>query len=86
MIRVKHLEVRPVVEESMDSHAEPYPELYPLDITYETMMEVDWWLYRGNGPGGTDIVSLEHLILRFAEPSNNLRKIVALITECLANN
>ena len=86
MIHVKHLEMRPVVEEIMDSHAEPYPELYPLDITYETTMEVDWWLYRGNGPGGTDIVSLQHLILRLAEASNDLRNNFALITECLAND
>ena len=45
MIRAKHFEVQPVVEESMGSHVEPYPELSPLDITYDTMMEVDWWLY-----------------------------------------
>ena len=86
MIRVKHLEVRAVVEKSIDSHAEPYPELSPLDITYDTMMEVDWWLYRGNGPGGTGIFSLQHLILRFAEASNNLRNIFALTMECLAND
>ena len=86
MICVKHLEVRPFVEEIMDSHAEPYPELSSLYITYDTMMEVDWWLYRGNGPGGTDIVSLQHLILRFAEASNDLRNNFALITECLAND
>ena len=70
----------------MGSHVEPYPELSPLDITYDTMMEVDWWLYRGNVPGGADIFSLQHLILRFAEASNNLRNIFALITECLSND
>ena len=70
----------------MDNHAEPYPELSPLDITYDTMMEVDWWLYRGNGPGGAVIFSLQHLILRFAEASNNIRNIFALTMECLAND
>ena len=31
-------------------------------------------------------IDIEPMILRFAEPSNDLRKIVALITECLAND
>ena len=86
IIGVKHLEVRPVVEEIRGSHAEPYPELLPLDITYDTVVEVEWWLFSLNRPGGTEIFSLQLLILCFAEASNNHRNIFALITECLAND
>ena len=63
----------------------PHPELFPLDITDDTMTEVERKLSGGLGPGGLDLVSMQHWILQFGEGSAKLHLIFALITEWFVN-
>ena len=56
-----------------------------MDITYDTVTAVAGLLSGGAGPGGTDLVSLQHWLLRFGVASRELRLIVWDFTEWLGN-
>ena len=56
----KHLEAQTPNAASMDSYPDRPPELVPVDITNDTVAEVAGQLLEGDGPGGTDSVSLQH--------------------------
>ena len=57
----------------------------PVDIIYDTVTAVAGRISGGDGPGGTDSVSLQHLLLRFRAAIRELRLIVGDFTEMLGN-
>ena len=85
VLHTKNLDVRPPHTASMDTYPDQPPELVPVYITNETVMEVARRLSRGAGPGGMDSVSLQHWILIFGAASKELRLTVADFAEWLVN-
>ena len=59
--------------------------MVPVDITDNVVAAVAGRLLGGAGPGGTDLVSLQHWILRFGAASGELRMIVAEFGEWICN-
>ena len=57
----------------------------PYQSDEDTVIEFVQCLYRGARLGGTDSISLQCLLLSFGEAIDELRKIFAEFTECLAN-
>ena len=56
-----------------------------MDITEDTVTAVAGRLLLGAGPGETDLVSLQHWLLRFSAASGELRLIVGDFVEWLGN-
>ena len=52
-----------------------------VDITDDVVSAVAGRLLGGAGPGGTDLISLQHWLLRFGAASGELRLIVAEVGE-----
>ena len=48
-------------------------------------MDVGWQVSNGAVPGGADVVILKHWLIQYGEASTEICKIVASITEWLAN-
>ena len=59
--------------------------MVPVDITDNVVSEVAGRLSGGAGPGGTDLVSLQHWLLRFGAASGELRQIVVEFGEWFSN-
>ena len=85
VLHTKHPDARPLTAESLDTYPDRPPELVPIDITGNTVTEVAGQLYRGAGPGGSELVILQHWLLRFGAASRDLWLIVAELTEWLGN-
>ena len=85
VLRSKHLEAQTPGAANLDSYPGHPPELTPVDITEDTVTAVAGRLSRGAGPGGTDLVSLQHWLLRFRAASVELRMIVGDFVEWLGN-
>ena len=81
VLRAKHPEAQTPTAASLDSYPDRPPELTPVDITNDTVTAVAGRLSGGSGPGGTDLVSLQHWILRFRAASEELRLIVGDFVE-----
>ena len=60
VLRAKHPEARTPTAASLDSYPERPLDLTPVDITKDTVTAVAGRLLGGAGPGGTDLVSLQH--------------------------
>ena len=60
-------------------------EITPVDITDNMVTVVAGRLFGGDGPRGTDSVSLQHWLLRFSAASTELRLIVVDFVEWLGN-
>ena len=56
-----------------------------VDITDDVVSAVAGRLSGGAGPGGADLISLQHWLLRFGAVSKELRLIVAEVGEWLSN-
>ena len=81
----KHPEAWAPTTASSDSYPDHPPELAPVDIIDDTVTVVAGRLSGGAGPGETESVSLQHLILRFGAVSRELRMIVGDFTEWLGH-
>ena len=77
----KHQDACPPSTSRLDTYPDRPPELVPVDITKYTVTEVAGQLSGGAGPVGTDLVSLQHWILRFGAASGELRLVVANFVE-----
>ena len=64
MLHTKHPYTRPPSTASLDAYPKNSPEMVPVDITDGLVAAVAGRLSRGAGPGGTDLVSLKHWLLR----------------------
>ena len=60
VLRTKHPEAHSQTTASLDLYLDRLPELVPVDITDDTVMEVAGQLSGGAGPGGGESVSLQH--------------------------
>ena len=85
MLRTKHTEARPPFAACLDAYPSNPPEMVPVNITDNVVLAVAGRLSGGLGPWGTDLVSLQHWLLRFGAASGALRQIVAEFRECLSN-
>ena len=85
VLLAKHPEAQAPTAASLDSYPDRPLELLPVDITDDTVTAVAGQLSVGAGPGGTELVSLQHLLLRFRAASGDLRLIVGNFMECLGN-
>ena len=85
VLRSKHPEAQAPTVASLDSYPDQPPELAPVDITDDTVTAVAGRLLGGAGSGGTDLVSLQHWLMRFGTASGELRLIVGNFTEWLGN-
>ena len=85
VLHTKHPDARPLSTAILDTYPDQPPELIPVDTTKDTLMEVAGKLSRGEGPGGTDLVSLQQWILRFGLVSAELRLTVEEFAEWLGN-
>ena len=85
VLRTNHPDAFPKTAASLDSYPDLPPELVPVDITNDAVMEVAGRLSGGARPGGTDSVRLQHWLLRFGEASAELRLIDRDFMEWLNN-
>ena len=85
MLNKNHPEARPPTVASLDLYPDRPPELVPVDITDNRLMAVAGRLSGGEGPVGTDSVSLQYWLLRFGAGSGRMPLIFADFTECLSN-
>ena len=67
VLRAKHLEDRAPSTQSLEAYSGRPPDIFILDLTEDTVMEVAWSIYGSAGPRVTDSVSLQHWILLFEE-------------------
>ena len=65
VIHTKHPDACPPSAASLDVYPNNPPEMVPVDITDDVVSAVAGRLSGGVGPGGTDLVSLQHWLLRF---------------------
>ena len=85
VIRAKHPEARTPTVACLTSYTRCPPEITLVDITDDTVTAVAGRLSGGVGPRGTDLVSLQHWLLRFGAASAELRRIVGDFVEWLGN-
>ena len=85
VLRTKHPDARPPSAACLDAYPNNPPEIVPVDITDYVVLAVAGRLLGGAGPGGTDLVSLQHWLLRVEAASGELRQIVAEFWEWLSN-
>ena len=52
-------------DSSLNSYEDDPPGLVPMEITEDTMMEVDRRLYGGSRPEGTDSVRLQNWLILY---------------------
>ena len=69
VLRAKQPEAQTPTAASMDSYPDRTPEITPVDITKDTVTTVAGRLSVGAGPGGIDLVYLQHCLLRFQAAS-----------------
>ena len=65
VLRAKKPEARTPTAASLDLYPDRLTELTPVDITDDMVKAVTGRLSVGAGPSGTDLVSLQHWLLRF---------------------
>ena len=80
VLRSKRPEAWTPTVESQDSYPDCPPDLTPVYITDYTVKAVVGRLSGRAGPGRTDLVSLQHWLLRFRAASRELRLIVGDFT------
>ena len=81
----KHPEACASSTTSLDAYPGQSPELVPVNLTKDTVLEVARRLSEGSGPGVKDSISLQHWFLRFREVSSEPRHIVVEFAEWMAN-
>jgi hypothetical protein len=62
------------------------PALVPLDITEDMWETIARRLFGGAGPGGTDSLVLQQWLLHFGAAIQKLCKVLAHLTDWMANN
>ena len=82
----KHPEARPETAAILYIYEAPPPEMVQLDVTAETVSDAGRWISGGSGPGGTNMVSLQHWILRYRDARVELIHIVGKTTDWLSNS
>ena len=77
VLRAKNPDALPPSTASLDNYPVNPLEMVPVNITDNVVVAVAGRLSREAGPRGTDLVSIQHWILRFGAASGELRLIVA---------
>ena len=85
VLRVKHPDARPPSAAFLYAYPGKPPEMVPVDITDNVVSAVAGRLSGEAGPGGTDLISLQHWLPWFRAASGELRLIVAEVGEWLSN-
>ena len=85
VLRAKNPNARPSSAACLNTYPDKPPEMVFVDITDNVVLAVTGHLSGGTGLGGTDLVSLQHWLLRFGAASGELRLIVAEVGEWLSN-
>ena len=85
VLHAKHPEAWTPTVASLDLYPDCPPEITPVDITNDMVTAVAWRLSGGARPGRTDLVSLQHWLLRFGAAIRELRLIVRFFVEWLGN-
>ena len=85
VLRTKRPDAHTPSTASLDMYPDSPLELVPVDITEYTVTEVAGRQSRGAGPGGTDLVSLHHRLLKFGAVRGELLLTVAEFSEWLGN-
>ena len=85
VLRTKQPDARPPSAACMDTYLDKPLELVSVYITDDVLLAVAGRLSGGAGPGGADLVSLQHWLLQFRATSGELRLIVAEVGEWLSN-
>ena len=75
VLHTKHPDARPPSGASLDAYPNNPPEMVPVDITDDVVLAVAGRLLGRAGPGGTDLVSLQHWFLHFGAASAELWQI-----------
>ena len=70
---------------SLESYPGLPPDLVQVNVTEDKVKEIAGHLYGCAGTGRTDLVSLQHWIIRFGLASGELQLTVGDFTECLEN-
>ena len=81
VLHAKHPDARPPSAACLDAYPGKPPEMVPVDITDDMVSAVAGRLSGGEGPGGADLISLQHWLLQFGATSGALRIIVEEIGE-----
>ena len=85
VLRTKHPDAHPPSAASLNTYTDKLTEMVHVDITDDVVLAVAGRLLGRAGPGGTDLVSLQHWLLRFGAASGEMRQIVAEFGEWLCN-
>jgi hypothetical protein len=89
VLREKHPQMKVQDLAAADrSNFEPYdciPQPLPVEITVDVVETVAARLSGAAGPGGTDAVDLRNWLLRFGAESEGLGRVMAKLTEWIAN-
>ena len=81
VLRAKHPQAWTLTVASLESYPDRPLELTPVDITNDTVTAVVERLLGGDRLGGTDLVLLQHWLLRFGAASGELWLIVGDFVE-----
>ena len=85
VLHTKHPDACPLSASCLDAYPGKPPEMVPVDITDDVVSAVAGHLSGGAGPGGTNLISLQHWLLRFGAASGELQLIVAEVGKWLSN-
>ena len=85
VLRLKHPDARPPTESILEVYWGKPPTLVPVYITNEMVATVARRLLGAAGPGGADLVSLQHWLPQFWAAIMGLRHIVGEFGYWMAN-
>ena len=85
VLHLKHPESRPPKASSLEAYGGKPPAMVMVDITNVTVANITGRISGEAGPGGMDLVSLQHWMLRFGAESMGHRQIVGEFRDCMAN-
>ena len=85
VLRSKHPGVRPPMVGIFEAYGGKPPTFVPVEITNERVAYIVKQLTGEAGPGGTDLVSLQHWLLQFGSTSAELLNISMNFGEWMSN-
>ena len=86
VFRSKHPEDLPLTASSLEAYGGKTPSMMLVDITNAKVANIARLLSGAAGPGGADLVSLQHCLLKFGAASMGIRHIVREFGDWMANS